>query len=151
MLFRSDMWSGTADAQPPVATDTSGVLADLPARGLVAAIAEAGQIEVPATNPSETLGISATQASRWTEGSYDVWHLTGGIEIHQGLTTVESHEAVIWIEQQPVHEEMSEGNAIPPVRTVLVRMAGNVVVQSFSESDNAQAATIQSEIGRAHV
>ena len=145
VFLGTGMWLGTADAQPPAATDTSGVLADLPARGLVAAIAEAGQIEVPATNPSETLGISATQASRWTEGSYDVWHLTGGVEIHQGLTTVESHEAVIWIEQQPVHEEMSEGNAIPPVRTVLVRMAGNVVVQSFSESDNAQAATIQSD------
>ena len=114
------------------------MLADLPARGLVAAIAEAGQIEVPATNPSETLGISATQASRWTEGLLRCLASNRWCEIHQGLTTVESHEAVIWIEQQPVHEEMSEGNASPPVRTVLVRMAGNVVVQSFSESDNAQ-------------
>ncbi len=137
----------TADAQPPAATDTTGVLASLPARGLVAAIAEAGQIEVPATNPQEPLSIVATQASRWTEGSYDVWHLTGGVEIYQGLTTVESHEAVIWIEQQPVHEETSEGIASPPVRTVLVRMAGNVVVQTSlsSDSDSAQAATIHSD------
>ena len=137
----------TADAQPPAATDTTGVLAGLPARGLVAAIAEAGQIEVPATNPQELLSIAATQASRWTEGSYDVWHLTGGVEIYQGLTSVESREAVIWIEQQPVHEETSEGIASPPVRTVLVRMAGNVVVQASlsSESDSAQAATIHSD------
>ncbi len=137
----------TADAQPPAATDTTGVLASLPARGLVAAIAEAGQIEVPATNPRELLSIIATQASRWTEGSYDVWHLTGGVEIYQGLTTVESREAVIWIEQQPVHEETSEGIASPPVRTVLVRMAGNVVVQTSlsSESESAQAATIHSD------
>ena len=137
----------TADAQPPAATDTTGVLAGLPARGLVAAIAEAGQIEVPATNPQELLSIAATQASRWTEGSYDVWHLTGGVEIYQGLTSVESREAVIWIEQQPVHEETSEGIASPPIRTVLVRMAGNVVVQASlsSESDSAQAATIHSD------
>ena len=137
----------TADAQPPAATDTTGVLASLPARGLVAAIAEAGQIEVPATNPQELLSIAATQASRWTEGSYDVWHLTGGVEIYQGLTSVESREAVIWIEQQPVHEETSEGIASPPIRTVLVRMAGNVVVQASlsSESDSAQAATIHSD------
>ena len=122
-------------------------LASLPARGLVAAIAEAGQIEVPATNPQELLSIVATQASRWTEGSYDVWHLTGGVEIHQGLTAVESHEAVIWIEQQPLHEEMNDGVASPPVRTVLVRTAGNVVVQRSlsSEPDGAQAATIRSD------
>ncbi|MDO7713969.1 MAG: hypothetical protein MUP93_03755, partial [Pirellulales bacterium] len=136
-----------ADAQPPAATDTAGVLASLPARGLVAAIAEAGQIEVPATNPQELLRVVATQASRWTEGSYDVWHLTGGVEIYQGLTAVESREAVIWIEQQPQHEETSDGVASPPVRTVLVRMAGNVVVQTSlsSEPDSAQAATIHSD------
>ena len=137
----------TVSAQPPAATDTAGVLASLPARGLVAAIAEAGQIEVPATNPQELLGIVATQASRWTEGSYDVWHLTGGVEIYQGLTAVESHEAVIWIEQQPLHEETNDGVASPPVRTVLVRTAGNVVVQRSlsSEPDGAQAATIRSD------
>ena len=48
-----------------------------------------------------------------------------------GLTAVESHEAVIWIEQQPLHEETNDGVASPPVRTVLVRTAGNVVVKVF--------------------
>jgi secreted PhoX family phosphatase len=73
------------------ATDTmvtpeasAGALAALPARGLAAAIAEAGRIEVPSMNPAEPLAIKATQAARWSEGVYDVWHLTGGVRIAQG-------------------------------------------------------------------
>ena len=104
LVFLSTCWS-TARAQLPAPHNSSGVLASLPARGLAAAIAEAGQIEVPAANPQELLNITATQASRWTEGSYEVWHLTGGVELSQGLTLVDSHEAVIWIEQQPEGEE----------------------------------------------
>ena len=78
LVFLSTCWS-TARAQLPAPHNSSGVLASLPARGLAAAIAEAGQIEVPAANPQELLNITATQASRWTEGSYEVWHLTGGV------------------------------------------------------------------------
>ena len=70
----------------PGETATAGALASLPARGLAAAIAEAGRIEVPSVDPRETVSIRAAQASRWTEGSYDVWHLTGGVRIEQGST-----------------------------------------------------------------
>ena len=137
----------TARAQLPAHHNTNGVLASLPARGLAAAIAEAGQIEVPAANPQELLSITATQASRWTEGSYEVWHLTGGVQFHQGLTAVGSHEAVVWIEQQPEGQEIREGLEVPIVRTVLVRMAGEVEVRrSVSYAvDSEQAGTIRSD------
>ena len=72
-----------ADSLLPPET-SAGELADLPARGLSAAIAEAGRVEVPAVDPAEPIAIKATQAVRWTEGAYDVWHLTGGVTIHQG-------------------------------------------------------------------
>jgi len=63
---------------------SAGALAGVPARGLAAAIAEAGRIEVPSADPSEPVTVAATQAARWTEGAYDVWHLTGGVGIVQG-------------------------------------------------------------------
>ena len=136
----------------PGETATAGALASLPARGLAAAIAEAGRIEVPSVDPRETVSIRAAQASRWTEGSYDVWHLTGGVRIEQGSTEATAHEAVIWIEQESSigrAAATAEGAAGPgdvaaagggsdgiaggphsPVRGMLVRMAGNVTVQS---------------------
>ena len=55
-----------------------------------AAIAEASSIEVPAVDPSQQVKIRAAQASRWTEGSYDVWHLTGGVRVEQGPTVAEA-------------------------------------------------------------
>jgi hypothetical protein len=102
---------------------TAGALAALPARGLAAALAEAGRIEVPAADPTDQLAIKATQASRWTEGVYDVWHLTGGVRIAQGATAVTAHEAVVWIEQTGATDVGVES---PAVRTVVVRMAGDV-------------------------
>lgn len=143
-----------AFAQPPVTvqplkeTATAGALASLPARGLAAAIAEAGRIEVPSADPREQATITATQASRWTEGSYDVWHLTGGVRIRQGTTEAVAHEAVVWIEQELTPSIDSEagdedGAQQPSVRSMLVRMAGNVSVQSGSAGDDAAATTVR--------
>ena len=130
-------------ARPLGETATAGALAALPARGLAAAIAEAGRIEVPSVDPREPLSIRAAQASRWTEGSYDVWHLTGGVRILQGSTVATAHEAVVWIEQErgqaielPADGVAAEGaDANNPfgeqqVRSMLVRMAGSVTVES---------------------
>jgi lipopolysaccharide export system protein LptA len=105
---------------------TAGQLATLPARGLAAAVAEAGRIEVPAVDPGEPLAIEATQAARWTEGAYDVWHLTGGVTITQGDTVATAHEAVVWIEQAAD----TTADVPPSVRGVLARMAGDVQVRS---------------------
>jgi hypothetical protein len=126
--------------QPFGETATAGALAALPARGLAAAIAEAGRIEVPSVDAREPVTITATQAARWTEGSYDVWHLTGGVRIVQGGTEAAAHEAVVWIEQEPEASPAAvEGEAgeSPPVRSMLVRMAGDVSVRSGAGGDAA--------------
>ncbi len=119
-------------------TAPAGALATLPARGLAAAIAEAGRIEVPSIDSREPVTVSATQASRWTEGSYDVWHLTGGVRIVQGGTEAAAHEAVVWIEQEPAASPASledDAQESPPVRSMLVRMAGDVSVRARSSTD----------------
>ncbi len=123
------------DVLPPEAS--AGALATLPARGLAAAIAEAGRIEVPAVEPSERLVIEATQAARWTEGDYDVWHLTGGVRIVQGGTEATAHEAVAWIERAGTPEPVVESQP----RSALVRMAGDVRVKSRE----AAAASVRGE------
>ncbi len=128
--------AAVAVAQPVgLPESAAGALASLPARGLAAAIAEAGSIEVPAIDPVEAISFRAAQAARWTEGSYDVWHLTGGVRIEQGATIAESHEAVVWIEQEPSVPEIGGGEdeepaSAAPLRGILVRMAGSVSVTS---------------------
>ena len=112
------------------AAGPEGVLAEDPARGIAAAIAEAGRIEVPATDPGARLVVKATQAARWTEGAYDVWHLTGGVRIVQGATEATSHEAVIWVEEAAGRIAGADDGGEPPPRTVLVRMAGDVRVKT---------------------
>ncbi|RLS60982.1 MAG: hypothetical protein DWH94_01625 [Planctomycetota bacterium] len=114
---------------------SAGALAALPARGLAAVLQEAGRIEVPSADPTQTISIRAGQASRWTEGSYDVWHLTGGVRIAQGHTEATAHEAVLWIEQTQDAESLSfsgesAADSQVPMRSILVRMAGEVTVRS---------------------
>ena len=111
------------------ATSGSGQLAGLPARGLAAAIAEAGRIELPATDPAAQLAVRATQAARWTEGAYDVWHLTGGVRITQGNVEATAHEAVVWIDREPVPLDADDADS-PLGRGMLVRLAGDVRVST---------------------
>ncbi len=132
--------SAQGQEQPFTQAATAGALAALPARGLAAAIAEAGRIEVPSVDSREPVTVTATQASRWTEGSYDVWHLTGGVRISQGGTEAAAHEAVVWIEQEPdaapAADERDDPDS-PPVRSMLVRMAGDVSVRAGATADAA--------------
>ncbi len=125
------------DVLPPEAS--GGALATLPARGLAAAIAEARRVEVPSVEPSERVSIEATQAARWTEGVYDVWHLTGGVRIVQGATEAAAHEAVVWIEQAAFDESAAE----PRMRSMVVRMAGNVRVTNRGAAAADAAASVR--------
>ncbi|NBW97166.1 MAG: hypothetical protein EBR28_10660 [Planctomycetia bacterium] len=136
---------GGDPAVPPVGDVASaGALAALPARGLAAAVAEAGRIEVPGVDPGERLTVRAAQASRWTEGSYDVWHLTGGVVISQGDTEARSHEAVVWVEQaadEPAADDTADVG--PQPRGLLVRMAGSVVVTSTPDAGGGASSSVR--------
>ncbi len=144
-------------AEPPAAAvaSPSGALAALPARGLAAAIQEAGRIEVPAIEPAQDMTIRAGQASRWTEGVYDVWHLTGGVSIVQGGVEAKAHEAVAWIERdgdEPGPRSGDQGELPTPTpRTILVRMAGDVAVSSKGTATAAGTIRGPRWAGRFHV
>lgn len=68
--------------------------------GLAMAVWSASHAEVflprPADNPA--IAIAAQSATKWREGAYEVWHLSGGCSFAQGANTVEAGEAIVWIE-----------------------------------------------------
>jgi hypothetical protein len=119
----------------------AGRLATVPSRGLAATIAEAGRIEVPAVDPGSPMTISAGQASRWTEGAYDVWHLVGGVVLRQGSIEAGGHEAVVWIERGEAAAPAPDGGSIAPLRTVLARLSGDVAVRTVGGP--AEAASLR--------
>ncbi len=97
-------------------------------------------------DPGETLSIRATQAARWTEGAYDVWHLTGGVRIVQGGVEATAHEAVAWIEQDAgTAAEAADGTLQPGVRSMLVRLAGEVTVKAAAPAGEAAATSVRGQ------
>ncbi len=99
-----------------------------------ASTGRAEQLDLPPPDIHEPLQISADRSSRWTEGVYDVWLLTGHCAIDQGPLHARSDRAVLWIERGG-----PAGN--PPYRT-LTYLEGNVTAQSTAvvQSGNSTAA-----------
>lgn len=64
------------------------------------------EIRLPEVDPSLPIRVSASTASRWTQGSYEVWVLEGGCEITQGVSKVKGQEAVLWVDR---NSPMAEG------------------------------------------
>ncbi len=66
----------------------------------VGPVAECCSQQVDIAPPSENFSItvSADRASHWIEGVYDVWHLTGNVNLKQGATNATSREAILWVE-----------------------------------------------------
>jgi len=56
------------------------------------------------------------------------------MRITQGATEVSAHEAVVWIEKAAAPELATDSAAVPSVRTIVVRMAGDVHLQSGGEA-----------------
>ncbi|MGI9518884.1 MAG: organic solvent tolerance protein OstA [Pirellulaceae bacterium] len=63
----------------------------------------AAQIDIEFPLPTPELGIQANarQISRWTQGSWDVFHLAGQARINQGHVTLSAGEAILWIDREP--------------------------------------------------
>ena len=52
------------------------------------------------------ISVSASDAARWKQGSYDVWHLKGRVVIAQGNTTVTAHQAIAWYEKADLQKKI---------------------------------------------
>ncbi|MBA3481225.1 MAG: hypothetical protein H0T51_05360, partial [Pirellulales bacterium] len=68
-------------------------------------IAKADDIQVAASTTHQPITIAADSCTRWREGVYDVWHLSGNVYLNQGLTYARGPEAVLWIDSRPLEEQ----------------------------------------------
>jgi hypothetical protein len=62
-------------------------------------------ITLPQADPSAVISASASEASHWRQGAYDVWHLRGDCRVTQGTNTIRSPEAVLWIDYANANAE----------------------------------------------
>ena len=83
------------------------------------------QYEITFPQPSEEFRISAegTSINRWQQGSWNVFHLAGQVQISQGNVSLSSNEAILWIDSNP-------GDS---AATVLLYMEDSVVIDIRSE------------------
>ena len=57
-----------------------------------------GEVFLPRPMGDPAIAISATAATKWQDGEYEVWHLSGGCALAQGDNLVEAGEAIVWID-----------------------------------------------------
>ncbi len=62
-----------------------------------ASLAQA-EIQLPTSDPSRPITVSAADARHWQEGDQEVWILRGNCSISQGTTTAIAKDAVLWID-----------------------------------------------------
>ncbi|HWB00766.1 MAG TPA: hypothetical protein VG713_19875, partial [Pirellulales bacterium] len=58
-----------------------------------------GDVELPRPAAENAVEISAGQASRWMQGAYEVWLLSGNCTIKQGTMSTRSRDAVVWVKR----------------------------------------------------
>ncbi len=87
------------------------------------------QIELPQPQPYDPIRIEASQANRWTEGSYEVLLLDRGCRIVQGNYSARCAEAVLWIDRTSMDsgEGQEEQEEEAPNR-VLAYLEGDVQI-----------------------
>ena len=97
------------------------------------------QIQLPATDPSRPVAITAEAATRWVQGAYEVWVLGGKCRIEQGADSATSREAVAWVRRgDPIQRQRS---------LVIVYLEGDVSLDLAQNGARARL-TDQSWLGR---
>ncbi len=61
-----------------------------------------GEVFLPRPADDPAVAITAAAATKWQEGVYETWHLSGGCTITQGSNTVQAAEAIVWVEPPDV-------------------------------------------------
>jgi hypothetical protein len=92
--------------------------------------AAAYDIDLPAVNPDTPISVQGEQASRWQEGSYEVWLIERNFRLEQGPTVAKSDQAVIWVERGA----SLEGR----LNKLIVYLEGNVEVSHRGEAGSGR-------------
>jgi hypothetical protein len=98
------------------------------------------QADLPAPNPHDPISSMAQHANHWTEGSYDVWVLSGNCLIAQGALTAHCNQAVMWVDR-------TKTNGAQPQK-VITYLEGNVLID-FNPSAPPGAGAPASVLGAA--
>lgn len=61
-----------------------------------------GEVFLPRPADDPAIAITAAAATKWQEGVYEAWHLSGGCTFTQGANTVQANEAIVWVEPPAV-------------------------------------------------
>ncbi len=80
------------------------------------------QIEFPPPDLQAPVMISAARSTRWRQGEYDVWHLSGQCRVRQGAVLAQSQEAILWIERPEA--------GLQELRKAIVYLEGDVLVEA---------------------
>lgn len=88
--------------------------------------AAVGEVELPIARNTAPIAISADQANRWVEGSYDVYVLRGNCQIEQGAVMARGREAVLWVKPGDPGAENSAGK-------IIAYLEGDVAVEHRRE------------------
>ena len=84
------------------------------------------EIHLPTIPTEAAVSIEATEASRWQQGAYTVWHLSGNVQLGQGKIAWHGTEAIVWVEQPASFDQPTklivylEGTAEQPVKIELL-------------------------------
>ncbi len=90
----------------------------------LASVGQAQEIRLPAVDQEHPIAISAQRASRWQQGSYEVWLLGGSVTIRQGNQLSRAGEAVLWIEHAtPVEQRPTK---------VIAYLENRVMLETFA-------------------
>lgn len=90
----------------------------------------AADVEPPLADIKAPIRITAAQSSRWQEGEYDVWLLTGGCRIQQADVAAHAQEAVLWVDH---------GDPLSEIPSKIIAYLENDVVIDFHHGQPAHA------------
>ncbi len=84
-------------------------------------------LNLPQPSLEDPVTVQADQATHWTQGAYEVWHLEGSCMITQGLVYARAAEGVIWVER-------AGPNGVPPNK-VIAYLEGKVTIDYQAGTD----------------
>ena len=84
-------------------------------------------LNLPQPSVDDPVTVEADQASHWTQGAYEVWHLQGSCMISQGLIYARAAEGIIWVERGGL-------NGDPPNK-VIAYLEGKVTIDYQTGTD----------------
>jgi lipopolysaccharide export system protein LptA len=84
------------------------------------------EISFSRPDPSHSISVNSESVFYWRQGSYEVLHLVGDVEIQQGNLRLTSNQAILWVDTpSPTTASDSE----PNLHKVIVYMEGQTVVE----------------------